>query len=101
MPKNIKKIIFPLAVFIFSGVIYLKTLCPSISWIDSGELATVCCTLGIAHPTGYPLYTLIGRVITLLPLGIPIYSLNLLSLFVISSANLILFFLFLKIMELL
>ncbi len=88
-------------IFFFSGVIYLLTLSPSISFIDTGELATVCYTLGIAHPTGYPLYALIGRIFTLLSLGTPIFSLNLLSLFLVSFANLILFFLFLKILELL
>jgi hypothetical protein len=35
--------------------------------IDSGELAAVAATLGIAHPSGYPLYALVGRVATLLP----------------------------------
>jgi hypothetical protein len=94
-----KRLIYPLSIFLLSGAVYFKTLCPTVSWIDSGELAVVCCTLGIAHPTGYPLYTLIGRIFSLLPFGIPICRLNLLSLLFISSANLILFFLFLKILE--
>lgn len=33
----------------------------SVGFTDSGELATVICTLGIAHPTGYPLFTLVGH----------------------------------------
>lgn len=61
-------------------VIYLKTLCPTVNFIDSGELAAVACTLGIAHPTGYPLYTLLGWMFSQLPLGLrKIYQLNLLS----------------------
>jgi len=88
-------------IFFLSGFFYLLTLSPSLSFIDSGELATVCYTLGIAHPTGYPIYTLIGRTFSLLPLGTPIYRLNLLSLFFICFANLILFFLFLNILEIL
>jgi Protein O-mannosyl-transferase TMEM260-like len=49
--------------------IYLKTLAPSVTFIDSGELATVACTLGIAHPTGYPLFTLVGWVFSKLPIA--------------------------------
>ncbi len=50
-------------------VVYLKTLAPSVTFIDSGELATVACTLGIAHPTGYPLFTLVGWVFSRLPIA--------------------------------
>ncbi len=47
--------------------LYWQTSYPSVAYIDSGELAVVNWTLGIAHPTGYPLYTLIGRLFALLP----------------------------------
>ena len=96
-----KKLILPLLVLILSGLIYLLTLSPTVSWIDSGELSVVCYTLGIAHPTGYPLYTLIGRVFSLIPIGTLIFRFNLLSLLFISFSGLILFFLFLNIFELL
>ena len=60
-----------------SFVVYLTTIAPDVGFTDSGELASVCTTLGVAHPTGYPLYTIIGHVWTLLPLPFsPIYSLN-------------------------
>lgn len=59
-------------------VIYLFSLCPTVYLIDSGELAAVSYTLGIAHPTGYPLYTLISYFFAHLP-GEPIFNLNLLS----------------------
>ncbi len=64
-------------VSLVSLVVYLTTTAPDVGFTDSGELAAVCTTLGIAHPTGYPLYTIIGHVWTLLPLPFsPIYSLN-------------------------
>jgi hypothetical protein len=47
-----------LAVFI----IYALTSAPGIGLVDSGELTVVAQTLSIAHPTGYPLYALLGRV---------------------------------------
>lgn len=65
---------------LFVFLIYLTTLAPSVVEIDSGELATVQATLGIAHPTGYPLFTLIGHLFSLFPLPFTkIYGLNLLT----------------------
>jgi len=64
----------------FVFIIYLFTLAPSVVQIDSGELATVQATLGIAHPTGYPLFTIIGYIFSLIPLPLTkIYQLNLLA----------------------
>jgi len=50
-----------------SFCIYLTTMCRSVGFTDSGELATVICTLGIAHPTGYPLFTLLGKCWMMIP----------------------------------
>jgi hypothetical protein len=61
-------------------IIYLFTLAPSVVEIDTGELATVQATLGIAHPTGYPLFTLLGHLYYLIPMHMSkIYQLNLLT----------------------
>jgi hypothetical protein len=69
---------FLVALFAFG--VYMKTLAPSVTFIDSGELATVACTLGIAHPTGYPLFTLLGWVFSKLPIaGEEIVRLNIMA----------------------
>ena len=47
------------------GAIYTLGLSPSIYVGDSGELATAVGTLGIPHPSGYPLYVLAGKLWTL------------------------------------
>lgn len=51
---------------VLSGVIaffvYLATLAPGVTTGDSGELITAAVTLGIPHPTGYPLYVILGRI---------------------------------------
>jgi hypothetical protein len=61
-------------------LVYVRTLAPSVSFIDSGELAAVAVSFGIAHPTGYPLFTLLGRCWIMLPLpGEEILRLNLLA----------------------
>ena len=45
------------AVAIFS--VYVITASPSIAGGDSGELVAEGCSLGTAHPPGYPLFTLL------------------------------------------
>ena len=61
-------------------IVYITTLAPSVVEIDSGELAAVQSTLGIAHPTGYPLFTILGYLFHLIPLPFSkIYQLNLLT----------------------
>ncbi len=69
-------IVFPV------GMVYLATLAPTVIHLDAGELTAVQATLGIAHPTGYPLFTLAGYVFSLLPLpGTVSFRLNLLAAF--------------------
>src|SRR5262252_4464500 len=59
-------------------LVYCLTANPSVTFTDSGELAAVASTLGIAHPTGYPLFTLLGHLWTKLPLPLsPVRKLNL------------------------
>ncbi|MFB0545727.1 MAG: DUF2723 domain-containing protein, partial [Anaerolineae bacterium] len=72
-----------LILFGLSLVLYLRTLAPSVAAIfdDSLEFQLVCYELGIAHPTGYPLYTLLGKLFTLIPLGDVAYRVNLMSAF--------------------
>src|SRR4051812_26283170 len=60
-------------------IIYLLTCSPTINFTDSGELITVAWTGGIAHPPGYPLYTLIALGFIRLPFGDPAWRLNALS----------------------
>jgi hypothetical protein len=68
-----------IAVFLVSFIVYLATLAPTISWGDSAEFVTVAYTMGIAHPSGYPLYTLISKLFTYLPVGSIAYRVNLVS----------------------
>jgi tetratricopeptide (TPR) repeat protein len=50
--------------------IYAAGACPTIYVGDSGELVAAVHLLGIPHPTGYPLYVLLGKLWTLLfPFG--------------------------------
>ena len=84
--KYLQKYYYILTGFI-SFVLYLLTIAPSVIQIDTGELAAVQCTLGIAHPTGYPLFTILGYVFSLLPLPVTkIFQMNLLAALYCSAA---------------
>ncbi|MEA3345520.1 MAG: DUF2723 domain-containing protein [Chloroflexota bacterium] len=68
-------------IFLGSLALYLCTLAPTLLPADAGEFQFVAPLLGVAHPPGYPLYTLLGKLFTLIPLGDPAYRVNLLSAF--------------------
>ena len=64
--------------------VYISSASPSIAGGDSGELVAEGCTMGIAHPPGYPVFTLIVYVVKRILLLIDIYphvaySVNILS----------------------
>ncbi len=60
--------------------LYLLTLAPTVLEADGGEFQFVPWLPGIAHPTGYPLYILLGWLWThLLPFGEVAWRMNLLS----------------------
>lgn len=68
-----------LTVFIGTLVAYCATAARYVRWGDSPEFVTVAHTLGIAHPPGYPLYTLLSALAVRIPLGEPFFRLSLLS----------------------
>ncbi|MGH7790236.1 MAG: glycosyltransferase family 117 protein, partial [Candidatus Binatia bacterium] len=67
-----------LAVALFS--VYAAGACPTIYVGDSGELVAAVHVLGVPHPTGYPLYVLLGKLWSLaVPLGSIAYRMSLFS----------------------
>jgi tetratricopeptide (TPR) repeat protein len=66
-------------VFLSTLAVYARTVTSSIPFWDSGEFIATSYTLGIPHPPGTPLYVLIGRIFSLLPLGNVHLAVNLLS----------------------
>jgi len=69
------------AIFLFflTFSTYLSTLCPFIYWKDAGEITSAVASLGICHPSGYPVYSMLGFFSGLLPFGDMAFRLNLLS----------------------
>src|SRR5438093_4180433 len=70
--------------------VYLATLSPTIGGGDGGELVTVGYVLGVAHPPGFPLYTLLAKLATLLPVGTVAWRVNLLSAVCAAAAAMLL-----------
>lgn len=59
--------------------LYVITAAPGLYWMDSGELTAAGYGLGVAHPPGFTLYTLLAKAATLLPLGSIAFRVVLLS----------------------
>jgi 4-amino-4-deoxy-L-arabinose transferase-like glycosyltransferase len=65
-----------------AGALYGTTLAPTVLPGDAGEFQFVPYLFGVAHPTGYPLYCLLGGIWSrLLPAGDVAFRLNLFSAF--------------------
>lgn len=76
--------------------IYLPDVAPWVGRADTFEFQVVAPRLGIAHPSGYPLYILLGKLFSLLPVGSVAWRVNLSS---AVCAALAVWFLFLALRE--
>src|SRR5579875_3778707 len=84
LPRNASGVLTLLMVAIVALAAYGLTRAPSVVWTsgvsDSAELSAAAYVLGIPHPTGYPLYMLLGWPIShLTVLGEPAQALTWLS----------------------
>src|SRR5687768_11995066 len=72
---------FVLILFIAAFMLYVRTLASSLLYGDSAEFQTIAYTLGVGHPTGYPIYVLLAKLFTFLPVSDVAYRVNLFSAF--------------------
>jgi len=93
--QNVLERYLPLFLGGFVFAVYIRTMAPGIYWGDGIELATVCATGGIAHPTGYPLFTIAGWIFSHLFGGNPALGTNLMCAF-FGAAGAAFFYLALK-----
>jgi hypothetical protein len=70
--------LIPFALALASFALYLRTLAPDVVDADGGEFQFAAWNFGFVHPTGYPLYLILGGLFQhLVPLGNPAYRLTL------------------------
>ena len=84
--------ITPAVLVVATLALYLRTLLPSLGEADTFEFQVIVPKLGVAHPTGYPLYVLLTKVFTLLPLRSTAWRVNLASAVYATGAVLLLYF---------
>ncbi len=75
---------------ILTFIVYSLTVAPDLTWAhygaDGGELITAAVTLGVPHPPGYPLYVILGKLVSLFPAGTVAYRFNLFSALCMAAA---------------
>lgn len=80
--EKVDKVNLGLGVFVafVSFVVYLMTVQRTLSFWDCGEFVSCAYILGIPHPFGSPLFILIGRIFSLLPLAADVgFRINLIA----------------------
>jgi hypothetical protein len=66
--KRVNKIIAAV-IFVLCSIVYLSTMQPNVSFWDCGEFVACAYTLSVPHPPGAPLWSLVGKVATMMPFG--------------------------------
>jgi hypothetical protein len=79
MPFHARYISYLLFTTVFG--VYLSTMSPVVYLGDSGEFTAAAFSLGIPHNSGYPLYSLLGKIFCMVPIGNVAFRLNLMSAF--------------------
>ena len=67
---------------VFGGLtlaLYLNTMCPAIRFWDTAEIISASWSLGIPHAPGFPLFTLLGRIVIIPGVLSPAAAMNVLS----------------------
>ena len=78
-PKPSADFLITAFVFTVTMAVYLFTLAPTVAMEDSGEFISAAYVLGVPHPPGFPLYVLLAKLFTFIPLGTIAWRVNLLS----------------------
>ena len=68
-----------IALFLAVFFLALRTACPTVAFDDTGESCLAALTLGVPHPPGYPVFTLLTSLWARIPLGSVAFRLNIFS----------------------
>ncbi|OGF48164.1 MAG: hypothetical protein A2231_12040 [Candidatus Firestonebacteria bacterium RIFOXYA2_FULL_40_8] len=86
-------------ILLFSLLLLVYTACPTIYIGDDGELDAATYTLGVGHPPGYPVFTMLSHLFTYIPLANIAYRINLLSVFFGALSVLLLLFIMKRLLD--
>jgi tetratricopeptide (TPR) repeat protein len=64
---------------VLSWFVYLSTISPTVFYRDTPEFINTAFSLGISHPAGFPIYNLMAKAVTFLPMGSIPFKVNLFS----------------------
>ena len=90
MPMKLKKLL-PIILFALTVSVYLWTACPTLFIGDDGEIVSAAYTLGIAHPPGYPVFTMLGKIFSFIPVSNVAFRVNLLAVYFGALSSIFLF----------
>ncbi|MEO0192940.1 MAG: DUF2723 domain-containing protein [candidate division WOR-3 bacterium] len=80
MKTRFWEVLLEIGVALIPFALLLFTASGTVGLVDSGELSCVAWTLGISHPTGYPLWTILGYIWShIVPVGEPVWRLSAMS----------------------
>ena len=83
---------------LISLIIYWITKAPTLSFWDCGEFIAASYIMGVPHPPGYPMYMILGRFISMLPISPDIaVRVNLLSVFGATASVFVAYWLILRV----
>ncbi len=89
-----------LLIFIATGIVYYLTVQPSVSFWDCGEYLATAYNLQIPHPPGAPLFLLLARFFSMLPIATNIaFRMNLISVLTSAVSASMLYFIIIKVIE--
>ncbi|MEW6203483.1 MAG: DUF2723 domain-containing protein [bacterium] len=71
--------LFAAVAFLVAFALYLYTSLPVIGWGDGADFVLTSHFLGVPHPTGYPLFILLGKIVSFIPIGDVAFRIALLS----------------------
>lgn len=94
------KYLFSLSILaiLISFLIYWLTKAPTVSFWDCGEFIAASYIMGVPHPPGYPLYIILGRLISMIPISSDIaVRVNMLSVIGAAASVLAAFWLILRV----
>ena len=109
MPKKLRNVgshLIGAGIFFLSLALYISSVAPTLSWgwrgfgVDGGDLLAAAYNLGVPHPPGYPTYTLLVKLFSILvPWGDFAFRANLLSAILGATTVLLLYYIVLSLLR--